>query len=150
MGMSSGGDGELNSEINVTPLVDVMLVLLIIFMITAPMMNTGVDLELPQVAAQNIDDPEGKLVMSIDKSGKLLLGGSVIEWKDLEIKLKTNERLKKESALYIEADAALPYGTVITAMAVAKNAGVAKVMFLTEPIDNLAPRLTELDQNKTR
>ena len=148
MGMSSGGDGELNSEINVTPLVDVMLVLLIIFMITAPMMNTGVDLELPQVAAQNIDDPEGKLVMSIKADGSLLLGATPITWTDLEVKLKTNERLKKESSLYIEADAKLPYGKVITAMAVAKNAGVARVMFLTEPVENLQQRLTELDQNK--
>jgi len=150
MGMSAGGDGDLNSEINVTPLVDVMLVLLIIFMITAPMMNTGVDLELPQVAAQNIDDPEGKLVLSIKKDGELLLGASHITWKELETKLSTNERLKKESELYIEADASLPYGTVVTAMAVAKNAGVIKVMFLTEPVDDLGPRLSELDQNKGR
>ena len=151
MGMSSGGgDGELNSEINVTPMVDVMLVLLIIFMITAPLLNTGVDLELPQVAAQNIDDPEGKLVLSIDKNNRVFLGGTQVTWADLEAKLKANERVKKESQLYVEADNSLPYGSVITAMAVAKNAGVAKVMFLTEPIDNLAPRLTELDQNKPR
>ena len=76
MGMSAGGDGELNSEINVTPLVDVMLVLLIIFMITAPMMNTGVDLTLPQVTAQKLEDPEGKLVLSITKDKKVFLGGS--------------------------------------------------------------------------
>ena len=62
MAFKSGGGDELNAEINVTPMVDVMLVLLIIFMITAPMMNnTGVDLQLPQVKAQNIDDPNGKL-----------------------------------------------------------------------------------------
>ncbi len=148
MGMSAGGDGDLNSEINVTPLVDVMLVLLIIFMITAPMMNTGVDLDLPQVSAQNIDDPEGKLVLSIDKNNKIFLGGTQVAWTDLEAKLKSNERVQKESQLYVEADNTLPYGSVITAMAVAKKAGVAKVMFLTEPIDNLAPILTNLDQNK--
>ena len=151
MGMSSGGgDGELNSEINVTPMVDVMLVLLIIFMITAPLLNTGVDLELPQVAAQNIEDPEGKLVLSINKDNKIFLGGTQVTWQDLEAKLKANERVQKESQLYVEADNSLPYGSVITAMAVAKNAGVAKVMFLTEPVDNLGPRLTELDQNKPR
>ena len=78
MAMSGGsGDGELNSEINVTPLVDVMLVLLIIFMITAPMMNTGVDIELPQVTAKNIEDPEGKLVLSIEStSGSTASGGN--------------------------------------------------------------------------
>src|SRR5437588_4718811 len=137
MGMKAGGDGELNSEINVTPLVDVMLVLLIIFMITAPMMNTGVDLDLPQVTAQNVEDPEGKLVLSIAKNDRIFLGGTQVTWKDLEAKLKSNDRVKKESALYIEADTNLPYGVVVTAMAIAKNAGVAKVMMLTDPTQDL-------------
>jgi biopolymer transport protein TolR len=150
MGMSAGGDGDLNSEINVTPLVDVMLVLLIIFMITAPMMNTGVDLDLPQVTAKNVEDPEGKLVLSIEKNNTIHLGGTVITWSKLEAMLKANERVQRESELYIEADTALPYGVVVTAMAVAKNAGVQKVMMLTEPADNLATRLTDLDQNKPR
>ena len=148
MGMSSGGDGELNSEINVTPMVDIMLVLLIIFMITAPMMNTGVQLDLPQVTAKNIEDPEGKLVLSIDKANKVYLGGTQVTWQDLGTKLQANERVKKESELYIEADTALPYGVVITAMAVAKNSGVAKVMMLTEAEDNLAAKLGDLDQIK--
>jgi len=143
---SGGGDGELNAEINVTPLVDVMLVLLIIFMITAPMMNTGVELDLPQVTAQSIEDPEGKLVLSIKKDNHVFLGGTQVKWTELAAKLKANERVQKESALYIEADTALPYGVVITAMAVAKDAGVAKVMMLTEASDNLGPRLGELDQ----
>ena len=138
MAMSSGGgDDDLKSEINVTPLVDVMLVLLIIFMITAPMMNTGVSLELPQVTAQNVEDPEGKLVLSIAKDNKIFLGGTQVMWKDLEAKLKANDRVQKESALYIEADTNLPYGVVITAMALAKNAGVAHVMMLTNPSDHV-------------
>jgi biopolymer transport protein TolR len=140
---SGGGDGELSSEINVTPLVDVMLVLLIIFMITAPMMNTGVSLELPQVTAQNVEDPEGKLVLSIAKDDKIFLGGTQVTWKDLEAKLKANERVQKEGALYIEADTNLPYGVVITAMALAKNSGVAHVMMLTNPTDNL--KVEDLD-----
>jgi biopolymer transport protein TolR len=145
MAMRSGGGDELNSEINVTPFVDVMLVLLIIFMITAPMMNTtGVDLQLPQVAAPNVDDPEGKLVMSIKKSTEIFLGGTAVTWQDLEAKLKANERVKREGALYIEADTSLPYGVVITAMAVAKAAGVEKVMMLTDPSDHL--KLSDLDQ----
>ncbi len=150
MGMSSGGDGELNSEINVTPMVDVMLVLLVIFMITAPMMNTGVDLDLPKVTAKNIEDPEGKLVLSIDKTNRIFLGGTQVTWQDLQVKLGANERVKKESELYIEADTSLPYGVVITAMAVAKNAGVEKVMMLTEAEDNLTTRLGELDQSKPK
>src|SRR5690349_16390260 len=121
MAMKTGGGGgdDLNSEINVTPMVDVMLVLLIIFMITAPMMNTGVDLDLPQVTAQNIEDPAGKLVLSIDANRQIYLGGTKLTWKDLEVKLKANERVKKEQSLYIEADQGLSYGVVVTAMAVA-------------------------------
>src|SRR5579863_1374563 len=145
MAMKAGGDGELNAEINVTPLVDVMLVLLIIFMITAPMMNTGVSLELPQVTAQNIEDPQGKLVLSIAKDDKIFLGGTQVKWQELEQKLKSNERVQKESALYIEADNALLYGRVVTAMAVAKNAGVMRVMMLTAPTDTL--NLADLDKN---
>src|SRR6476469_8951620 len=117
MAMSAGGGGEddLASEINVTPLVDVMLVLLIIFMITAPLLNTGVSLDLPQVTAQNIDDPEGKLVLSIAKDDKIFLGGTQVKWQELEVKLKTNDRVQKESSLYIEADSKLLYGRVVTA-----------------------------------
>src|SRR5215211_4187561 len=134
MGMSTGkGGDELNSEINVTPMVDVMLVLLIIFMITAPMMNTGVDIALPQIPAKNIEDPEGKLIMSIGLDKKLHLGGTIVLWSELEAKLKANERLKKESELYLEADTNLPYGVVVTAMALAKSAGIQKVMMLTDP-----------------
>ncbi len=146
MGMSAGGSDDLNAEINVTPLVDVMLVLLIIFMITAPMMNTGVDIDLPTVTAKNIEDPEGKLVLSISNDKKLHLGGTLITWQELEAKLNANERVKKESEIYIEADTNLPYGVIVTAMAIAKNAGVQKVMMLTDPSENLG--LKELDQNK--
>ena len=145
MGMSSGSSSELNAEINVTPMVDVMLVLLIIFMITTGMMNTGVDIDLPQVNAKNVVDPEGKLVLSIGADKKIHLGGTVVPWHDLETKLKSNERVKSESEIYIEADAKLPYGVVVTAMAVAKNAGVSKVMMLTDPSENLP--LGELDKN---
>ena len=145
MSFKTGGGDELNSEINVTPMVDVMLVLLIIFMITAPMMNTGVSLELPQVTAQSPEDPEGKLVLSIAKDNKIFLGGTQVTWKDLEAKLKANDRVQRESQLYIEADNALLYGRVVTAMAIAKNAGVTRVMMLTAPTDTL--NLDELDKN---
>ena len=145
MSMKAGSGDELNAEINVTPFVDVMLVLLIIFMITAPMMNnTGVELQLPQVAAKNIDDPEGKLVLSIKKTNEIFLGGTQVMWQDLAAKLKANERVKREAALYIEADTNLAYGVVLTAMAVAKDAGVEKVMMLTDPTDQI--KLSDLDQ----
>ncbi len=146
MGMKSGGGGgdELNSEINVTPMVDVMLVLLIIFMITAPMMNTGVELTLPQVTAQQLEDPKGKLVLSITKYNKLMLGTTEVTWKDLAAKLQANEKIQKDDAIHIQADGALPYSVVVTAMAVAKDAGIAKVLLMTDPTEDL--KLDELDR----
>jgi biopolymer transport protein TolR len=151
MAMSSSKD-ELNAEINVTPLVDVMLVLLIIFMITAPMMNTGVDIDLPQVTAKEVKDPEGKLILSIGVDRHVHISNAIIPWAQLPEKLKAliKNRVdaKQDSELYIEADTKLPYGVVVTAMAIAKNAGVTKVMMLTDPADNLD--LGELDKTAGR
>jgi biopolymer transport protein TolR len=145
MGMSSGGgDDDLKSEINVTPLVDVMLVLLIIFMITAPMMNTGVDIELPQASAKSIENPEQKVILSIGPNKALQLQNTKITWRELEAKLKANELLKRENELFVEADGRLPYGVIIAAMAIAKNAGVGKVMMLTDPGENMT--VEELDK----
>jgi biopolymer transport protein TolR len=146
MGMKAGGGDEMNSEINVTPLVDVMLVLLIIFMVTAPMLNTGVELDLPKVTAQRLEDADGPLVLSIDPARRLRLGKTEIKWTELQMKLSSNERVKKESLIYIEAAASLPYNVVVTAMAVAKDAGVAKVLLLTDPTENLA--LEELEAQR--
>lgn len=148
MAMSSSKD-ELNAEINVTPLVDVMLVLLIIFMITAPMMNTGVDIDLPQIAAKEVKDPEGKLILSIGIDRRLHISNTVIPWAQLPEKLKAliKNRVdaKQDSELYIEADTKLPYGVVVTAMGIAKNSGVTKVMMLTDPSESLD--LADLDKN---
>ncbi len=135
MAMSGGKGGDLNSEINVTPLVDVMLVLLIIFMVTAPMLQTGVDLELPQADAAAVPDSEGKLILSIDKTGKLFLGTTPVAWEELEVKLSTNAKVKADRELYLEADTNLPYGKVLQTMAIAKKAGVTKLLMMTDPLD---------------
>ena len=145
MGMSAGGDGDLNSEINVTPLVDVMLVLLIIFMITAPMMNTGVDIDLPKVTAnEKIEDSKGKLILSIDKNYAVFVSSKPTTWAELEKMLSSNLKLQAEKALYVEADGNIPYAVVVTAMAVARRAGIEKVMMLTTP--NASLPLADLDK----
>ena len=142
MGMGGGKSSDgMNSEINVTPLVDVMLVLLIIFMVTAPMLQTGVDLELPQAEAAAVPDDEGKLILSIDKKGDAFLGNTPVKWDELQVKLSTNAKVQAERELYLEADKNLPYGLVLQAMAVAKKAGVTKLMMMTDPIDETAAPL---------
>lgn len=134
MGMStqSGGDN-LNSDINVTPLVDVMLVLLVIFMITAPMMETGVSLTLPKGDVQVEKTDTSKLTLRIGPNRNLELGTAAIPWSKLHEKLVTNDRIQNEHTLYIEADASLPYSVVIAAMDIAQLAGVSKLLLKTSP-----------------
>jgi biopolymer transport protein TolR len=136
MGMSSDSGGDLKSDINVTPLVDVMLVLLIIFMITAPMLVTGIELELPQGTVSQPDDDEEGLVLSIDRERRVYLGETQIAWSELRVKLETNERVQREKTLYVEADTTLPYGVVIAAMDTAQAAGVTRLMMRTDPMDD--------------
>ena len=145
MGMSTGGSGDLNSEINVTPFVDVMLVLLVIFMITAPMLNSAVELDLPEASAAIMDEDEGRLVLKIDKGKRLFLGETPVKWAELEEKLSTNQRVKVERELHIEADKNLPYGVVVRAMAIAKNAGAVKLNMVTDP-NEMTTTVEELDE----
>ena len=134
-----GGRGKLNSEINVTPLVDVMLVLLIIFMVTAPMLNSGIDLDLPQTEAAAVPDDEGKLILSVDRKGDVFLGDVKVKWEELEAKLATNAKVLADRELYIEADKNLPYGTVLQVMATAKKAGVTKLLMISDPLETGQP-----------
>jgi len=145
MGMKAGGSDELNSEINVTPMVDVMLVLLVIFMITAPLLNAGVDVQLPEVKAPNIDDPSAPLVLSIDAKRHLMLGTTPVKWSELKAKLQTNEKVKNDKQLFVQADKTLTYDVVVTAMAIAKDADVQKVMALTAPSDQI--KVDDLDRS---
>ncbi|RMH39007.1 MAG: biopolymer transporter ExbD [Deltaproteobacteria bacterium] len=148
MGMSGGGKyGDLNSEINVTPLVDVMLVLLIIFMVTAPMLNAAVDLNLPQGGVTKVADTDGKLVLSIDKHRVLRLGDTPVRWTELYDKLANNAKLQREGELYVEADKDLPYGVVMVAMSIAREAGAAKLQMVADPNAAKAP-LDEWDAQR--
>jgi biopolymer transport protein TolR len=127
-----GGDGSMLSEINVTPLVDVMLVLLIIFMVTAPMLEQGVDIDLPRAEAQSMEAAEKKLVLSIDQKRRIYLGKTFIPYSQLFDKLRHNEKLQAERELYLRAERTLPYGLIVRIMAMARSAGIDKVGMITE------------------
>jgi biopolymer transport protein TolR len=134
MAFSSGGGGKQPlGEINVTPLVDVMLVLLIIFMVSAPMMNTGVDVDLPAAQAPQVELSEEKLLLTVTKDSKVYLGRDVIPYERLEQTLLTNDRMQKEKELYVQADETVPYGFVVKVLAIVKKAGIQKLGLVTDP-----------------
>src|SRR5580698_4380200 len=119
-------------EINVTPLVDVMLVLLIVFMVTAPLLTSGLHIELPEVQATNTPVKDAKLVLSITKDEHILFGEDDVT-KDVENVLLTNPRVQKEHELYIRADKEARYGVVARAVAASRAAGVTSLNLLVEP-----------------
>jgi biopolymer transport protein TolR len=132
MGMSSGGKGPV-SEINVTPLVDVMLVLLIIFMVSAPMMTTGIEVDLPKTHAPRMEVEEQKLLLTITKDQKVYLGETEVPYDNLEAALTTNTRLQTERELYLQADENVPYGFVAKIMALVRKGGIEKLGLVTDP-----------------
>jgi biopolymer transport protein TolR len=133
MGMSGGSGNGPVSEINVTPLVDVMLVLLIIFMVSAPMMTTGIDVDLPKTHAARMDVEEQKLLMTITKEQKVYLGETEVPYDRLEEALTTNARLQKDHELYLQADENVPYGFVAKVMALIRKGGIDKLGLVTDP-----------------
>ncbi|MBV9948579.1 MAG: biopolymer transporter ExbD [Myxococcales bacterium] len=119
-------------EINVTPLVDVMLVLLIVFMVTAPLLTSGLHIDLPEVQASNTPVKDAKLVLSITKEERILFGEDDVT-PNVERVLQDNPRVQKEHELYIRADRDARYGTVARAVAAARSAGVTSLNLLVEP-----------------
>ena len=132
-GSGEGGPRRAMTDINVTPLVDVMLVLLIIFMVTAPLIQSGVKVDLPRASAQQMEHQEEKLVLTITRDRRVFLGNTEIPGADLERRLSSNARIQKEKELYLHADRSLPYGQVVEIMAVARRAGVESLGMITEP-----------------
>jgi biopolymer transport protein TolR len=128
-----GGDRKLMSEINVTPLVDVMLVLLIIFMVAAPMMMQGMDVQLPQTQAKTIPSQEERLVITLNKNQEIFINEYRVSRGELQEKLKILYENKKEGEVFLRADRSLPYGFVVQIMSDIKNSGIEKLGMVTEP-----------------
>ena len=121
------------AEINVTPFVDVMLVLLIIFMVTAPMLSMGIDVNLPRVQAKSVDVAEEKLVLTISESKDIYLNKNKLALGDLNAKLEAIFSSRLDREIFLRADRNVPYGFVVEVMSEVRKAGVDKLGMITDP-----------------
>ena len=128
-----GNDRQVMSQINVTPFVDVMLVLLVIFMITAPMMQQGMQVNLPKTEAKAMTVKDEPIIVTIDRSGRAFLDKGEVPQGQLKAKLAAVFASKSKKEVFLKADRDVPYGDVIRAMAEIKGAGVERLGMLTEP-----------------
>lgn len=132
MAVENDTDGEMMSEINVTPLVDVMLVLLVIFMVTAPIIQQGVEVTLPSVKAEALPGKEAQFVVSITRDSQIYLNDAKLSADELTGKLKAIANERPDRQVFIRADDRVPYGEVIRTMAAIKAAGIENVGMVTE------------------
>ena len=121
------------AEINVTPLVDVMLVLLIIFMVTAPMLSMGIDVNLPRVKAKSVDVAEEKLVLTVSETREIFLNKTKMPLGELKSKLEAIFSNRIDREIFLRADKNVPYGFVVEVMSEVRKAGVDKLGMITEP-----------------
>ena len=133
MGMTSSRGGGMMSDINVTPFVDVALVLLIIFMVTAPLMTTGVELDLPRSEAPPLTAPEEQLVLSVTADERYFLNEAEFPLAELKTRLAALADANPDQPVFVRADGKLPYEKVMQLLAFAKAAGIPKVGLVTEP-----------------
>ena len=133
MTFDQGSPTETISQINVTPLVDVMLVLLIIFMVTAPILQQGVPVDLPKVAAGPLTGQEEQLVVNIAKTGQIFLNDTAMTPEQLGTKLRAIAAARPDRQLYVRADQAVLYGQVMRVMGTVHDAGLVRVGLVTEP-----------------
>jgi biopolymer transport protein ExbD/biopolymer transport protein TolR len=122
----------LNAEINVVNLIDVMLLLLVIFMITAPMMQGGVDIALPKAEARPLES-KGGLVVTVNRRGEILVGDTRMSFREFRAAFRTLAAQQSREGIYLRADANVGYGLVVQVLAVMRAAGVGDVGLVTEP-----------------
>jgi biopolymer transport protein TolR len=121
------------AEINMTPFIDVMLVLLIVFMVTAPLINVGVPVNLPKTSAPAINQADEPLTVTIDKDGKIFVQEAQIEEEALSAKLDLVSKQNKETKIYIKGDKTRSYGDIMHVMGLIYSAGFTKVMLMGDP-----------------
>ncbi len=129
---SNFNDGHM-SDINVTPLVDVVLVLLIIFMVTAPMLQMGIDVNLPRVKARTVDVSEEKLILTINNKREIFINRYKTPMSNLKSKLESIFESRIDRVVFMRADKDVPYGFVIQVMSEIRKAGIDKLGMITEP-----------------
>lgn len=134
MAMNAGrGERTTLSEINVTPLVDVMLVLLVIFMVTAPMMQQGIDVNLPRTQARALKAEEDNLVLTITRNQEIFLNRLPVGLRELRPKLQKIYENRPAKEIYLRADRDVPYGFVVRVMAEVRGSGIQRMGMITEP-----------------
>ena len=121
------------ADINVTPLVDVVLVLLIIFMVAAPMLQMGIDVNLPKVTAKSVDITEEKLVLTINNDRQIFLNKTLLSLPELKPKLEAIFQDRIDREVYMRSDKDVPYGFVVEVMSEIRKAGVDRLGMVTEP-----------------
>ncbi|MEN6484004.1 MAG: protein TolR [Syntrophobacteraceae bacterium] len=143
MGMQTNGNGSKGqiSEINVTPFVDVMLVLLIIFMVTAPMMTQGIDIKLPEASAPPIPSEEERLMVTITQDQKVFINESGVDLDSLGSKLAAMYQNKQDKhGVFLRADEKIPYGYVVQVMGAIRQAGIDQIGMVTDPLKGPEPQ----------
>ena len=123
------------SDINMTPLIDVMLVLVVIFIITAPLLTSAIRLDLPTASTVSPDSGASSILLSVDKSGQAFLNDQPVALPHLGAELARISAADPDTELQLRADAAVPYGRVVEIMAIAQAAGLGRIGFVAEPQD---------------
>ena len=142
MGMQTNGNGrgQMVSEINVTPFVDVMLVLLIIFMVTAPMMTQGIDVKLPEASAPPIPTDEERLMVTITQDQRVFINEAGVDMDTLGPKLAAMYQNKQDRhGVFLRADEKIPYGVVVQVMGAIRKAGIDQIGMVTDPLKGPEP-----------
>ena len=133
--MRGSGKKRLVSEINVTPLVDVMLVLLIIFMVTAPMMTQGLDVDLPETTSKSLRQEENPIVVTVDEEGTITINKIPLARDLLLQELQKKYKENQKQPIFLRADKNVPYGNVVTVMSDIKSVGFDKIGMITKPLE---------------